>query len=69
MKERSEISKVISRYLIVEATTNKIENEISELTRERVELNKRSIEIEKRLQILESEIERYIRDFNYERRK
>ena len=52
MKERSEISKVISRYLIVEATTNKIENEISELTRERVELNKRSIEIEKRGSVL-----------------
>lgn len=69
MKERSEISIAISRYLVVEATTSRIENEIIELSTEKAELIKRTNEIDKRLLILESEIERYIRDFNFERRK
>lgn len=63
----TELCKSISRLLVSEAQGKGFEKEIIELTKEKLELLRRLNEIDKRLLVCESEVERYIRNFNYTR--
>lgn len=69
MHERSRMSIAMSRILVSKATAKGFEDEIIELSSEKQKLINRMNEINERVDLLEIEVERYVRDFNYKRRK